>query len=69
MRTDGAYGVIGPNTIGRIATSIKRRFSVVLIYYEGSWIDSMDFRKLLRFRKGGMKKVLEEEMAAQTFYV
>ena len=36
-----------------------------LIYYEGNWIHSMDSRKPLRpnLRKGGMKKVLEEETA------
>ena len=41
-----------------------------LIYYEGNRIHSMDSRKPLRpnFRKGGMKKVLEEEMAAKNNY-
>ena len=35
-----------------------------LIYYEGNQIHSMDTPKLLRpnFGKGGMKKVLEEEI-------
>ena len=41
-----------------------------LIYYEGNRIHSMDSRKPLRpnFRKGGMKKVLEEELAARCNY-
>ena len=41
-----------------------------LIYYEGNRIHSMDSRKPLRpnFRKGGMKKVLEEELAARSNY-
>ena len=42
-----------------------------LIYYEGNRIHSMDSQKPLRpnFRKGGMKKVLEEEIAANHNYV
>jgi hypothetical protein len=42
-----------------------------LIYYEGKRIHSMDSRKLLRtnYRKGGMKKILEEEIAARNSYV
>ena len=41
-----------------------------LIYYEGNWIHSMDSWKPLRpnFRKGGTKKVLEEEIAAKSNY-
>ena len=41
-----------------------------LIYYEGNRIHSIDSRKPLQpnFRKGGMKKVLEEEIAAQRNY-
>ena len=42
-----------------------------LIYYEGNQIHLMDSRKPLRpnFQKGGMKKVLEEEIAAKSNYV
>ena len=42
-----------------------------LIYYEGNQIHSMDTRKPLRpnFRKGGMKKVLEEEIEVKINYV
>jgi hypothetical protein len=42
-----------------------------LIYYEGNRIHLMDTRKPLRtnFRKGGMKKILEKEMAAKNNYV
>jgi hypothetical protein len=42
-----------------------------LIYYEGNRIHSMDSRKPLRtnYRKGGMKKILEEEIAARNSYV
>ena len=41
-----------------------------LIYYEGNWIHLMDSQKSLRpnFRKGGMKKVLEEEMVERSNY-
>ena len=41
-----------------------------LIYYEGNRIHSMDSRKPLRpnFRKGGMKKILEEEISAKNNY-
>ena len=40
------------------------------IYYKGNQIHSMDSRKPLRsnFRKGSMKKVLEEEIAAKGNY-
>ena len=40
-----------------------------LIYYEGGRIHSMESRKPLRpnFRKGGMKKVLEEETTARNY--
>ena len=42
-----------------------------LIYYEGNRIHSMDSQKPLRpnFRKGGMKKVLEEELTARSNYM
>ena len=41
-----------------------------LIYYEGNQIHSIDSRKpvLPNFRKCGMKKVLEEELAAKRNY-
>ena len=41
-----------------------------LIYYEGNRIHSMDSRRPFRpnFRKGGMKKVLEEEITAKSNY-
>jgi hypothetical protein len=41
-----------------------------LIYYEGNRIHLMDTQKPLRtkYRKGGMKKVFEEEMAAKNDY-
>ena len=41
-----------------------------LNYYEGNQIHSMDSWKPLRpnFRKGGMKKVLEDELAARSNY-
>ena len=41
-----------------------------LIYYEGNWIHLMDSRKPLgpNFRKGGMKKVLEEEITVKRNY-
>ena len=41
-----------------------------LIYCEGNWIHSMDSLKPLRpnFKKGGMKKVLEEEMKTKNNY-
>jgi hypothetical protein len=41
-----------------------------LIYYKGNHIHSMDSRKPLQtnYQKGGMKKILEEEIAARNSY-
>ena len=69
--TVGAYGVIAPNMIGGIATSTRKHYVEILSTTRKNQIHSMDSQKPFRpnFRKGGMKKVLEEEIAAKSNYV